>query len=75
MFFPHRTYNDYLLPLSHVVVSLAFGPLDLSLSLSMEQITIPVTYQRHPLEILQCPPEGHFQLQVSKQLCDDKEVT
>lgn len=49
--------------------------ISLSLSLSMEQITMPLTYQRHPLEILQCPPEGHFQLQVSKQLCDDKEVT
>lgn len=35
---------------------------------------MPTTYERHPLEILQRPPEAHSQLRLSKQLCDDKEV-
>lgn len=40
----------------------------------MEKITMPTTYERHPLEILQRPPEAHSLLRLSKQLCDDKEV-
>lgn len=35
---------------------------------------MPTTYERHPLEILQRPPEAHSQLRLSKQLCDDKGV-
>lgn len=48
--------------------------LSLSVFLSMEKITMPTTYERHPLEILQRPPEAQAQLWLSKQLCDDKEV-
>lgn len=62
--------------LSCVFILEAWISLSLFLSFSLSprsKCYCHTTYQRHPF--LQCLAERHFLLQLSKQLCDDQEVT